>query len=65
MNLDWSTLCKATGRLIFNGRIGKDKGIGDFTRNDAAGRSVVDCILGTPELLNIANTFYMMDKVPA
>ena len=50
--------------LIFNGRFGKDKGIGDFTRDDTTGRSVVDYVLGTPKLLDIVTTFYIMDKVP-
>ena len=54
-------LCKATGMLIFNGRIGKDNGIGDFTRDDTTGRSVVDYVLGTPKLIDIVTTFYIMD----
>ena len=56
-------LCKATEMMIFNGRIGEDKGYGDFTRDDTTGRSVVDYVLGTPKLLDIVTTSYIMDKV--
>ena len=34
--------CKATKMLILNGRLGHDRGIGCFTRDDTTGRSVVD-----------------------
>ena len=32
-------LCKSTGLLIFNGRLGQDRGIGEYTRDDTTGRT--------------------------
>ena len=57
-------LCKTAGILIFNGRIGKDKGIGDFTRDDTTGSSVVDYVLGTPKLFSVVCNFDILGKVP-
>ena len=34
--------CKATDLIIFSGRLGHDHGLGEFTRDDTTGRSVVD-----------------------
>ena len=31
-------LCKSTGLMIFNGRLGKDRGIGEYIRDDTTGR---------------------------
>ena len=46
-------LCKSAGILILNGRIGHDRGIGEFTRDDTTGKSVVDYAIGTPKLFNL------------
>ena len=40
-------LCKSAGILILNGRIGHDKGIGESTRDDTTGKSVVNYAIGT------------------
>ena len=45
-------LCKSTGLLIFNGRLGQDRGIGEYTRDDTTGWSVVDYVIGTPLLFH-------------
>ena len=37
--------CKALGLLIVNGRMGRDKGIGDFTHDDTIGHSIVDYMI--------------------
>ena len=46
-------LCKSAGILILNGRIGHDKGIGEFTRDDTTGKSVVDYAIATPKLFKL------------
>ena len=46
-------LCKSTGMLILNGRVGRDKDIGEFTRDDTTGKSVVDYVISTPKLFKI------------
>ena len=38
-------LCKVVGLLIINGKVGKDKGIGGFSRVDTTGRSTVDYMI--------------------
>ena len=57
-------LCKSTGMLILNGRMGRDKGIGEFTRDDTTGRSVVDYMIGTPRLFDLVQHFQVLDKFP-
>ena len=44
--------CKIIDMLIFNGRIGDDHGVGQFTKDDTTGRSVVDYAIGTPVIFN-------------
>ena len=53
--------CKATDLIIFNGRLGHDHGLGEFTRDDTTGRSVVDYAIGSPVIFNF---FKVLDKVP-
>ena len=57
-------LCKATDLLIFNGRLSPDLGVGEFTRDDTTGRSVVDYAIGSPVIFNHANYFKVLDKFP-
>ena len=57
-------LCKAVGLLIINGRVGKDKGIGGFTRVDTTGRSTVDYMICNPELLSTIYDFMIEPKFP-
>ena len=33
--------------MILNGRVGSDKGVGDYTRTDTTGNSVVDYVITT------------------
>ena len=54
--------CKATGMLIINGRLGRDWGIGCFTRDDATGRSVVDYAISSLNLLDIIDYFEVLHK---
>ena len=56
--------CKATDLIIFNGRLGHDHGLGEFTRDDTTGRSVVDYAIGSPVIFNQVNFFKVLDKVP-
>ena len=44
-------LCKLSGLLMVNGRCGKDKGVGKFTRRGTTGKSVVDYVFVTPDIL--------------
>ena len=57
-------LCKTIGLLIINGRLGQDKGIGDFTRQDTTGCSVVDYMLCNPELFCELYDFKIASKFP-
>ena len=57
-------LCRATGLLILNGRVGKDKGIGEYTRVDTTGWSVVDYMISNPELIAQIEDFKIMPRLP-
>ena len=46
-------LCKSTGLVIFNGRLGADKGTGEYTRVDTTGCSVIDYFVGSPALFDL------------
>ena len=59
---DLINLCKATGLLISNGRVGDDKGTGRYTRVDGNGSGVVDYVLGTPSIFMMVNNFEIHDK---
>ena len=50
--------------LILNGRMGRGKGIGEFTRDDTTSRSVVDYMIGTPRLFDLVQHFQVLDKFP-
>ena len=56
--------CKVTDMLIFNGRLGDDFGVGEFTRDDKTGRSVVDYAIGTPVIYNSVLLFKVLGKFP-
>ena len=56
--------CKAPGLLIVNGRIGRGKGIGDFTRDDTTGRNIDDYMICNPELFSIIDNFTIEPRVP-
>ena len=56
--------CKSIGLLIINGRVGQDKGIGDFTQFDTTGRSTVDYMICNPEFLSIIHDFMIEPKFP-
>ena len=57
-------MCKTTGLLIVNGRIGLDKGLGKYTRSDTTGNSVVDYVICSPNLFVKINDFYIQEKLP-
>ena len=57
-------LCKAGGLLILNGRAGKDRNVGNFTRDDTTGRSVIDYVIATPHLFEGIHEFQIGDKFP-
>ena len=60
---DWSS--KSSGLLILNGRVGKNKGIGNFTRVDTTGRSKVDNMVVSPQLLDsVASDFAIANACP-
>ena len=40
-------LCKTANLLILNGRVGSDKGMGEYTRMDTTGNSVVDYVINS------------------
>ena len=42
--------CHVCELIILNGRRGKDTGIGNFTRIDTPGKSVVDYVLCSPDI---------------
>ena len=56
--------CKTTDLIIFNGRLGHDHGLGEFTRDDTTGRSVVDYAIRSPVIFNQVDFFKVLDKVP-
>ena len=56
--------CKSAGIVIFNGRIGTDKGVGEYTRVDTTGCSVVDYMIGSPSLLDRIINFTIVPKFP-
>ena len=56
--------CKDTGLLIMNGRIGSDKGVGDFTRMRIGESSVVDYIIASPAMLDMLRDFQICEKLP-
>ena len=56
--------CNDTGLLIMNGRIGSDKGVGDFTRMGIGESSVVDYIIASPAMLDMLRDFQICAKLP-
>ena len=43
--------CKVSNMKILNGRLGSDKGVGDFTYRHPAGNSTIDYCVVTPNLV--------------
>ena len=56
--------CKTVGLLIINGRLGSDKGVGELTRVDTTGCSVVDYMICNPDLFSQITHFGIEQKVP-
>ena len=50
-------LCQVFNLTILNGRMGSDRGVGDFTCNTAQGNSTVDYVLISAEMLPIVTDF--------
>ena len=57
-------LCRACGLLIINGRVGKDKGIGKFTRIESTRKSVVDYMICTPRIMQEISDFEVCPELP-
>ena len=57
-------LCKSCSLFILNGWLGSDNGVGDYTRIDTTGKSVVDYMIGSPELFAVSSDFIVHDKFP-
>ena len=57
-------LCKSAGIVIFNGRTGTGKGVGEYTRVDTTGCSVVDYMIGSTSLLDRIINFTILPKFP-
>ena len=57
-------LCKSTGLVMINGRIGSDRGIGGFTRIAETGCSVVDYALCNARLFRHIQQFDIEPKLP-
>ena len=55
--------CKDTGLLIMNGRIGHDKGVGEYTRMGICEGSVIDYVIGSPEIFEILHEFHIGKKI--
>lgn len=55
--------CKRTGLCIVNGRIGQDKGIGQFTCIKYNGKSAVDFMLTNEENFSEINDFEILNRV--
>ena len=57
-------VCKSTGLVIFNGRLGSDKGKREYTRVDTTGCSVVDYFVGSHSVFNMVTNFCVQTKFP-
>ena len=57
-------LCKTTGLVIFNGRLGNDCSVGKFTRIQGASAGVVDYAFGSTALFERIIEFDVNDKFP-
>ena len=55
------SLCKSNNFLIFNGRVGQDKYLGNFTTTKG---SIVDYVIGSAHLLPTVNEFNILDFDP-
>ena len=57
-------MCKSVDMLIINGRLGRDKCIGDFIRVDTTGCSTVDYMICNPNLFRCIRDFAVESKLP-
>ena len=55
--------CKLNTLRIANGRLGSDRGIGKYTYVGSTGRSVIDYVIATPNLLNTISTFHVFYRI--
>ena len=61
---DLIEFCKCVGLLIVNGRVGEDRGIGEFSRVDRTGSSLVDHVICSPGLFKQFRSFQVIRKLP-
>ena len=57
-------ICKISGLIIVNGRLGDDKGVGRATRVMGDHSTVVDYVIATPKLFDQITHFQIHDKLP-
>ena len=51
--------CKLNILCIANGRLSSDRGVGKYTYVGSTGRSVIDYVIATPNVLNTISTFHV------
>ena len=51
--------CRLNTLRIANGRLGSDRGVGKYTYVGSTGRSVIDYVIASPNLLNTISTFHV------
>ena len=57
-------LCKIANLLILNGCVGSDKGMGEYTRMDTTGNSVVDYVINSFKAFPLFGRFAVQTKLP-
>ena len=57
-------LCKSANLIILNGRVGSDKGVGEYTRMETTGNSVVDYVITTTNAYSLIDNFKIHSKLP-
>ena len=55
---------KNTGLLLMNGRIGLDKGVGEYTRMGICGGSMIDYVIESPAIFETLHEFEIGRKLP-
>lgn len=60
--ISWHNLCKTYSLLLCSGRIGEDKGIGNFTFVGPTGNSVIYLIICSKEVLHLTESFTVEER---
>ena len=56
--------CKFANLIILNGRVGSEKGVGEYTRMDTTGNRVVDYVIATTNAYSLVDNFKIHSKLP-